>query len=765
MKNWKTQALVPLSIIVIIIPLVAIRFKKSGFTEVKITEPVFVGSQKCIECHTNEYKDWQSSHHAHAMSVASDSTVLGDFNNCTYIFKSDTHRFYKRNNKFYTYTKGVDGKMQEYEIAYTFGYTPLQQYLVPFERGKFQCLSIVWDTEKKEWYNMAARVYNIDDITPDNWLYWTNQSQNWNGMCAECHSTNLKKNYIAKSDSFNTTWSEINVSCEACHGPGSNHIDWANLPETRQKEIDNFGLIEKTSGLTNEEYVSLCARCHSRRSQISDYKAGKKDLLDYMVPSLIQDHYFIDGQILDEDYVWASFVQSKMYHNDIKCNDCHNVHSGQRLFEGNAVCTQCHLASYYDTPKHHFHKTGEETKGTYKIGDNEIAVGEGSKCVNCHMPGRYYMGNDFRNDHSIRKPRPDLSKSLGVPNACNQCHTDQSVDWAISYTEKWYGIKDRPHYGSLLALEGNEITNKLNELIEYINNDLNPSIIRASAVEKLSAINDTLAIQTLKKCLDDPESIIRLSAIRTYIIPNINTYISDVSPLLKDPARAVRMETAIRLSYIPEDQLGENIKPSFRKALNECIAYNTYLADFPGGKSNLAIINTNLGNYQEAINLYKQAINTDNKYYQAYANLAYLYNQTGQNEDAEKLYQFLLEQNANLPGIEYSIGLLKAEQNNYFEAAKYLETAQSKDPVNGRINYNLGLIYLQLNEQDKAENNLKEAVRKESDNSNFAYALAHYYVSTQQLNKANTYLSEIVNKFPENQDIKQLIVYLEEYKN
>ncbi len=760
MNDWKSKALVPLLIIVVIIPLVAVRYKKTGFQEIMKVQAVYVGSNECIACHTNEHKDWLKSHHAHAMSVASDSTVLGDFDNSTFIFKGDTHKFYKRDNKFYTYTRGTDGKMQEYEITHTFGYTPLQQYLIPFEHGKLQCLPIVWDTEKKEWYNMAARVYNIDEVSPDDWLYWTNQSQNWNGMCAECHSTNLQKNYIAESDSFNTTWSEINVSCEACHGPGSKHIEWADLPEIRQHKIKNFGLIEKTSDLTNEEYVELCARCHARRSQISDYKAGNKNLLDYMIPSILQEHYFVDGQILDEDYVWGSFVQSKMYHNDIKCNDCHNVHSGERLFEGNAVCTQCHVASYYDTPKHHFHKTGEFEKGTYKIGDKDVAIGEGAQCVNCHMPGRYYMGNDFRNDHSLRKPRPDLSKKLGVPNACNQCHTDQTVDWAISYTEKWYGIKELPHYGSLLALEDSEVEKNIDDLLELINNDLNPAIARASALEKLSAINDTLAAKTIVKSLDDPESLIRLSAIRTYYSQDVNTYIENIAPLLKDPARAVRMEAALRLSYIPEDQMAESIKPAYKKALNECIDYNTYMADFPGGMSNLALINTNMGNYQKAINLFKKAIETDNEYYQAYANLAYLYNQTGQNENAEKIYLYLIQKEVNLPGIEYSLGLLNAEQNKYPEATKYLEKAIEKDPHNGRINYNLGLIYMQLNEQAKAETNLKEAVAKETENSDFAYALAHYYVSTQQINKARKYLNEIASKFPNNQDIKQLLVYL-----
>jgi tetratricopeptide (TPR) repeat protein len=761
MKDWRTSGLIAALIIVILIPIVGIRFKRDQVRRVDTSIPQFVGGINCLSCHETEYKHWENSHHAHAMAHANDSTVLGNFNNAEFTSNGVTHKFYKRNNQFFVYTKGVGGKMEEYLISHTFGYTPLQQYLIPFERGKYQCLPIAWDTEKGKWFDMGAMVYEGQDLAPDDWLYWTNQAQNWNGMCAECHSTNLKKNYFAEADSFHTTWSEINVSCEACHGPGSKHIEWADLPESRQHTIDNLGLVVKTSGINNEEYVNLCARCHARRSQLGDYTHDKKDVMDFMIPTLLHDDYFVDGQILDEDYVWGSFMQSKMYHTDIKCNDCHNVHSGERHFDGNKLCFQCHQENYYGTARHHFHKNVGEVAKPYFIEGKEVVTGEGANCVNCHMPGRYYMGNDFRNDHSIRIPRPDLSKDLGVPNACNQCHTDKSNDWSIKHVEQWYGKKDRPHYGSIIADGREGKPEALKELLQYINEPLNPVIVRATALELLRNYNDSLATEMIRKMLDAPESVLRFSAARIYSSTNAEEYIRDIAPLLTDPALAIRMEAGLKFSYLPEELIPEKYKSNFKIALEEFQAHNTYMADFPGGSANLGLVQSNLGNYHEAIKHYKKAAETDNQFYPAFVNMALAYNQTGQNSEAEKVYKYLIDMNPDLQGIYYSLGLLLVESQKYEEAIKYLEIATRKEPENSRINYNLGLLYQQLGDTKNAEKQLKNAVKKNPENYDFQYGLAHYYLNNNLLQKASTIIDKMLLNYPNDQNLQQMKGYIE----
>ena len=439
LKSWRLAGFIATVVIVISFPVSLLLNRHNG--SAPGPSAVFTGGQACIECHQKEYRLWKGSDHDKAMSMASDSTVLGDFNNASFTFNGITSKFYKRGGKFYVFTEGTGGKMMELEVTHTFGVRPLQQYLVPFEKGKYQCLPIAWNTPEKKWFQMAAMVYKPEDLKPDNWLYWTNQAQNWNSMCAECHSTNLHKNYDIATDTYRTTWQDINVNCEACHGPGSSHIEWARLPELARPQDNNTGLLVKTSKIPSRQYVESCAPCHARRSSNGPYDFNHTGFLNYAIPQLpVRPWYSIDGQFLDEDYEYGSFTQSKMYMKDVRCGDCHDPHSLKRKFEENALCTQCHRADEYDTYNHHLHKSRGETGTSFvnKRGQ-KLGPGDGNTCRDCHMPGRYYMGIDKRFDHRMRIPRPDLSISLGTPNACTNCHDDKTDQWALQAVNKWYG--------------------------------------------------------------------------------------------------------------------------------------------------------------------------------------------------------------------------------------------------------------------------------------------------------------------------------------
>jgi hypothetical protein len=269
---------------VLTIPLSLLLNRNSGLTNKP--EATFTGGKACISCHQKEYLLWKGSDHDSAMAVASDTSVVGDFNNAEFTFNGKTSKFYKRAGKFYVYTEGPGGVMKEFTVAYTFGIRPLQQYLIPFENGKYQCLPIAWNTKEQKWFQMAAMVYKPEDLKPDNWLYWTNQAQNWNSMCAECHSTNLQKNFDLETKSYTTTWVDINVNCEACHGPGSKHIEWAQLPEMGRPQDVNTGLVVKTSKITSRQYVESCAPCHARRSSFGPYDHTYSEFSNYAVPQL-----------------------------------------------------------------------------------------------------------------------------------------------------------------------------------------------------------------------------------------------------------------------------------------------------------------------------------------------------------------------------------------------------------------------------------------------------------------------------------------------
>ena len=176
----------------------------------------YIGSEACAGCHSAEAASWKGSQHAGAMAKASDRTVLGRFEQTTFTYAGITSTFHKRDGRFYVRTDGGDGKLTDFEVGYTFGLYPLQQYLIPMPGGRLQALSIAWDARPKaaggqRWFHL----YPNQPMPHTDPLHWTRHNQNWNYMCADCHSTNLRANYDLQSDCYATTWSEINVSCEA----------------------------------------------------------------------------------------------------------------------------------------------------------------------------------------------------------------------------------------------------------------------------------------------------------------------------------------------------------------------------------------------------------------------------------------------------------------------------------------------------------------------------------------------------------------------
>ncbi len=764
MDKWKKTGFIATLVIVLAFPLYLVRVAVSGPEKGVENKGAlhYTGTESCVECHKQEYDDWLISHHAHAMDTASEQSVRGDFNNSEFSRYGVTSRFYKKDGKYYVHTQGPEGKMGDFQVAYTFGYTPLQQYLIPFEGGRLQCLPIAWDTEKERWYHLADSVYHGEDIKPDDWLYWTNNGQNWNGMCADCHSTDLKKGFDPESRTFHTTWFEINVGCEACHGQGSAHLDWANLPEMARPEGVNYGLVVKTSGITNKEYVDECARCHSRRSVYGDFNGSFHHLLDYINPqNPSEPYYYPDGQILDEDYVYASFLQSKMYDNDIQCNDCHNVHSGKTIYpvDGNELCIRCHRAEDYDTYNHHFHKyKGEEGKDLI-LGDSVVKVGEGALCINCHMPGKYYMGVDFRRDHSIRIPRPDLTLEIGSPNACNQCHTDKSAKWSLKYVNQWYGENKRSHYGLVFSKGAEGDSTVIPALAKLAMDTLYPVNIRTTAINQLGYFPDAKAQKSINENLNDPEAVVRYTSVQVLQDPSPEVLASTLTPFLKDPVKAVRMVTAFRLSSIPGQYLRKDtlFTRAYQRALDEYIRAMYYASDFAASRHNLGIVYANLGDQKKSAENYREAIRIDNQFYPSKLNLSMVYNRLGENAKAELLLRDVVKNHPEVNEAYYSLGLLLAEEKKYKESAVYLEKAVEIITDRPRIYYNLSLLYQYLQEPVKAEKAMLKALDIEPGNPDFIFAMADFYLKRGEADKAEVYALKLKKMSPGNQNVQNLL--------
>ncbi|WP_066633152.1 multiheme c-type cytochrome [Labilibacter marinus] len=719
-------------------------------------EAKYVGRETCVECHLNEYNEWEGSHHDKAMEHANDSTVLGDFNNQSIEYNGMTHRFYKRDGKFLVETDGESGELEEFEIKYTFGFYPLQQYLVEFDRGRLQTLALTWDSKDSAWYHMAEVIYTDEMIESDNWLHWTNQAQNWNGMCADCHSTNLVKGYDVENDTYNTTWSEIDVSCEACHGPASKHLDWAAKAEYARDEHNNFGLEVKTSGIDNKEYVDLCVRCHTRRGSLSDFEHSA-DIYNHTIPNLPSgENYHIDGQILDEDYVYGSFTQSKMFMRDVQCNDCHNVHSTERLFEDNRLCTQCHRADDYDTYDHHFHKDYGAT-GEAVIADDGVKfeVGEGTRCINCHMPAQFYMGVDYRNDHSFRIPRPDLTEKLGTPNACNQCHPKEGTQWAIDYVKKWHGIGRPAQYGTAFKEAQSGSQKGFEELVHIYNDEVYPEIIRATAIQQLGMHYQSQSKDILLKALHNFNGHIRFNALQNLVVDD-NKSLNAVLDLLNDQTKSIRVESASKLNAVPQDQIPSKYREALKNAKKEYLGALKYSADFPTGKFNLANFYYNNQDLDKAEEFYKRALKQDKELHAIKINLALLYNSKGEHQKTELLLKDYLEHMPEDGNTLFTYALFLSERKRYDESMEYLLKAAQYSPNNARLMYNIAMMYDFKNNLKDAEDYLNRALKLNPDEMSYHVGLLNLYMKYKETAKSKKVAQEILTKFPNIPDKEQI---------
>jgi tetratricopeptide (TPR) repeat protein len=694
------------------------------------------------------------------MAVATEETVLGDFNDTTFAYFGRTSRFYRKDGKFFVHTRGPQGKPGDFQITHTFGWFPLQQYLVPFPGGRLQCLPIAWDDRTKRWYHLQPE----EPVTPDDWLYWTNAGQNWNGMCAECHSTNLEKNLDPHTGTYQTVWSEISVGCEACHGPGSRHVAWARMPEMARPRVENFELTVKTDNLTPRQQIELCAPCHSRRMSLGDNNHQNIEFMDYAVPQLLSEgYYFADGQILEEVYVYGSFMQSKMYDREVRCSDCHDVHSGRRVREGNALCLQCHRAADYDTKDHHFHKQAGEEGEPIKSESGAVLfeVGSGARCEQCHMPGRTYMGIDYRPDHSFRIPRPDLSLTFGSPNACNRCHIDKSHRWSQDFIQKWYGLRRRPHYGTILDGGRRRRPAAEVELVQLAGDRLYPANVRATALSLLTEYTGQQRREVFNRALQDEEPLVRHTAVRNLVEPDPVRFLQQVAPLLYDPVKAVRIEAAQKLAGLPPEQMGPAVRARQTEVLSEYREAMEYTADFAASRHNLGILYTNLGQTDKAVANYRKAIEIDKLFYPAKVNLAMLYNRLNQNEAAERLLREVVEDHPDLYDTHYALALLLAEEKNYAEAAEFMETAAGGLPQRARIHYNYGLLLQTLQRDREAEDSLMRALKLEPQNLDFLYALTDFYIKRRQWQAARKIARQMVAAHPDQRVGRDILDFLD----
>ena len=698
--------------------------------------PDYVANALCVECHQDAAKLWQRSHHAMAMALPSEESVRGDFANATFKHQGVSSRFFRKDAKYFVNTDGPDGKLADFEIKYTFGIDPLQQYLIELPGGRLQALTIAWDTAKKRWFHL----YPNEKAPGGDVMHWSGNYQTANTMCIECHTTGYEKRYDEKSHAFDSRWKEINVSCQSCHGAGSAHVAWAQaLPKgvplsaaAAASAPLGYGLPVdfRTAGGPGE--VEVCAACHSRRSNLTATAMAGEPLLDNFQPArLTPNLYHADGQQREEVYVYGSLRQSKMYRFGVRCSDCHNAHTGKLKGEGNGVCRQCHTkpanprfpsaAGEFDSPAHHFHKPGTPA----------------AQCAACHMPIKNYMVVHARPDHCMRVPRPDLDAVTGAPDACTACHRNKTPAWAAQAAERWWGTKRRqvPHYGQALAAARAGAPGADDALARLVADGANPAIVRASALEALRAYPRGHEAERIAATHDADAEVRAAAADSLENLPPAER-VQALAPLLRDPVRAVRATTARALASVDPASFDAAARQAFDAALAEYIAAQNTSLDMPGSRLNLAVIYQNTGQPDLAEANYLAALRIDPDFTPARANLAQFYGARARLDDAERV---LAEGVKRVPAqgeLQYSLGLVLAEQGRMTDAAAALGKAAALMPERARVRYNFGLALQQSGKSADAQRAFADAYRLDPRDPAVPYALALLHANERRWSDA-----------------------------
>ena len=724
----------------------------------------FAGSSACKTCHATQYAAWSTSQHARAMQHATPDTVLGDFNDAKLTFDGVASSFFRGEGKYFVRTDGPDGKLADFEVKYTFGVEPLQQYLVELPGGRLQALALSWDTRPKDaggqrWF----RQYPDEKLDYRDELHWTRRAQNWNFMCADCHSTDVVKNYDATSDAFDTRWKEISVGCESCHGPGSRHLEWAGKGDAAARagkgltvQLDErrgvswlpdsaTGNAHRSKPRTTEREIEVCAPCHARRAQITEgYRAGQPFLDHYMPSLLLAPLYYPDGQQHEEVFIWGSWLQSRMQRQGVTCSDCHEPHSQRPRIEGNALCAQCHAPARYDAPAHHHHAAGSR----------------GAQCADCHMPRTTYMVIDGRRDHSMRVPRPDQSTALGTPNACNQCHRDRGPQWAASAVRGWLGRDAKGLQGfapTFHAADSGDAATAAS--LAAIADDVSqPPIVRASAVERLAVLG-TADTGVVQRAARDAQPLVRLAAIRLAEALPPPEQARSLAPLLSDPLRALRIEAA-RVLAGAQDALTAEQRAAWQHAADEYLATLRYTADRPEARAALGSFESRLGHHDAAQAAYRQALALDAAFIPAYLNAADDLRVQGRDADARALLQQGLGQAPQSAALHHALGLALVRLGDRVAAVQEFERASRLAPNDPRYVYVYAVALNSTGRPRDAIRALESAARRWPADRDVLMALATLQRDAGNLPAARQAAERLAAAYPNDREVNALVQQL-----
>jgi len=687
-------------------------------------------SSYCRQCHEDVFEDWAQSHHALANRLLDpghdDLPFSTEFPGT---HPDGTLSFSKSEGQYQITIRDPEGEIHHYHPDMALAYTPLHQYLVPFPGGRWQATQIAWDPEREEWFD----VYD-DDRQPGEWGHWQGRGMNWNSRCAWCHMTGYDKNYHIEEDAYQSRWIEQGISCVQCHGTMDNHGEAA-----RKEEPDL-----KIPRLTATRVMHNCASCHSRREELTgDFQPGD-NYHEHFRLQLMENAatYYPDGQIRDEVFVYGSFLQSRMHAAGVRCMDCHDPHTQElrHPVRNNQLCQTCHgapgrmNAPRIDPIEHSHHPEGSS----------------GNRCVECHMPQTTYMQRDPRRDHGFHIPDPLMTRELGIPNACNRCHTDQSTDWAMDAVDSWFGEKmERPERERTRAIARaqNVDPQALQPVLDALERETIP-IWRATLIALLQPWAGEPQVRlVVERALEEEFPLTRAAALRVLgQVPGnrerIRSFLGTTQP------RMVRI-TAAQL-------LQEDLDPE-SQAFREYRHFLDFNADQPTGASRIAQFHFSRNQVEKATEWMRKAVEYDPYSPPLHRDLAIMEQVANRSEAAEESLLRARELDPKNPEYPFSLGLLYAETRNLEKAVQSLREAVTLDPGFHRAHYNLGLAYVRQQKRLSALRSLQKAIELQPRNPDYHYAIATLYLDYGDSDSAREALESALRSDPTHAPSRRLL--------
>jgi len=691
----------------------------------------FVGSAACASCHQAQSDAYLGSHHAKALLKPDADLAKTRFDGSHFASKlGGSTNFSLKDGAPLVTTPTPSGKSASFPISYVSGVWPLEQYVVATERGKLQSLGVVWDSRAaseggSKWFH----VYGAQGIAPSDTLFFTAPAQNWNNVCADCHSTWVERRYDVTADSFDTRWAELSVGCEACHGPGAEHVRTAtagkaaafaaSLKPSEPWTPSSTG--SPTPRTQDGVEVEICAPCHSRRTPLKEHFLASDPFLDSFEPDLLREaRYHADGQVEGEVYEWGSFLQSRMYRSGVRCSDCHNPHSGKLYAPDNALCVRCHAPARFDVEAHSHH-----------------AGAQAPRCIDCHMPPATFMQIDERRDHSIRIPRPDHSVAFGTPNACNGCHKKETAVWARDAVAKWYPASaTRPHFVTALAHERQGELDAPRLLRELVDDANVPAIARASALERLGSYASEKSVRLLRASLESSDSLLALGAAlgAAQLPPPLRVRV--LVSALDHRLRAVRIAAARALAGTPSKDLPAGAQSSLERAFGEVEDSFAVSASRPETHVERSAFELARGEVARAEASLQTALKLQPCMAEAYLNLGDLERQRGNEAAAERAIRAALACNPQNAAAHHALGLWLVRAHQSKAAIASLKKAVDLLPSDPRFSYVLSVALASGGDRDEAIRTLEATLKTRPNQVPALQALIGYLRESGQAARA-----------------------------